>query len=109
MQNTAGTALSYEAGSMQKMGLERRVEVSTFSFVAAPSLVVGTERIATVHARLARMAERYLPVKLFPLPIPLPPMEQAVQWHKYATKDPGLVWLRGLLREAVREMDTLNV
>ncbi|OGB81944.1 MAG: nodulation protein NfeD [Burkholderiales bacterium RIFOXYC12_FULL_60_6] len=105
MQPTGGTAMSYEAGSMQKMGLERRVEVSTFSFVAAPSLVVGTERIATVHARLARMAERFLPVKLFPLPIALPPMEQAVQWHKYATKDPGLVWLRGLLSEAVRKMD----
>jgi DNA-binding transcriptional LysR family regulator len=105
MQATGGTAMSYEAGSMQKMGLERRVEVSTFSFVGAPSLVVGTERIATVHARLARMAERFLPVKQFPLPIALPPMEQAVQWHKYATKDPGLVWLRGLLSEAVRKMD----
>jgi DNA-binding transcriptional LysR family regulator len=105
MQPTGGAAMSYEAGSMQKMGLERRVEVSTFSFVAVPSLVVGTERIATVHARLARMAERFLPVKVFPLPIALPPMEQAVQWHKYATKDPGLVWLRGLLGAAVRKMD----
>lgn len=106
MQPTAGTGMSFEAGSMQKLGLERRVEVSTFSFVTAPSLVVGTERIATVHARLARMAERFLPVKLFPLPFALPPMEQAVQWHKYATKDPGLVWLRGLLSEAVRQMDS---
>lgn len=105
MQPSGGTGMSFEAGSMQKMGLERRVEVSTFSFVAVPSLVVGTERIATIHARLARMAERFLPVKLFALPIALPPMEQAVQWHKYATKDPGLVWLRGLLSEAARNMD----
>ncbi len=105
MQPPGGSSMSFEAGTMQKMGLERRVEVSTFSFVGAPSLVIGTERIATVHARLARMAERYLPVKLFPLPIALPPMEQAVQWHKYATQDPGLVWLRGLLSEAVRNMD----
>ncbi len=106
MQPIGGSAMSFEAGSMQKMGLERHVEVSTFSFVTAPYLVVGTERIATVHARLARSAERFLPVKLFPLPFALPPMEQAVQWHKYATKDPGLVWLRGLLSEAVRKMDS---
>lgn len=105
MQPTMGNNLSFEAGSMQKLGLERRVEVSTFSFFAVPSLVVGTERIATVHARLARMAERFLPVKLFPLPFALPPMEQAVQWHKYGTKDPGLVWLRGLLSAAAKEMD----
>jgi DNA-binding transcriptional LysR family regulator len=107
MPPSDGNRMSFEAGSMQKLGLDRRVEVSTFSFVAVPSLVVGTERIATVHARLARMVERYLPVKLFPMPIALPPMEQAVQWHKYATKDPGLVWLRGLLSEAVRKMDSL--
>jgi DNA-binding transcriptional LysR family regulator len=106
MQPTGATGMSFEASSMHKLGLERRVEVSTFSFVAVPSLVVGTERIATVHTRLAQMAERFLPVKQFPLPIALPPMEQAVQWHKYATKDPGLVWLRGLLSEAVRKMDS---
>jgi len=106
MQPTGGTGMSFEAGSLQKMGLERRVEVSTFSFFAAPSLVVGTERIVTLHVRLARMAERFLPVKIFPLPITLPSMEQAVQWHKYVTKDPGLVWLRGLLGEAVRRMDS---
>jgi DNA-binding transcriptional LysR family regulator len=106
MQTTGGNAMSFEAASMQKIGLERRVEVSTFSFVTAPYLVVGTERIATVHARLARSAERFLPVKLFPLPFALQPLEQAVQWHKYATKDPGLVWLRGLLSEAVRKMDS---
>jgi hypothetical protein len=28
-----------------------------------------------------------------------------MQWHQYRTQDPGLVWLRGLLHEAVRQMD----
>ncbi|MEP6722467.1 MAG: hypothetical protein ABJA77_13560, partial [Variovorax sp.] len=42
---------------------------------------------------------------LLPPPLPLARIEQAVQWHKYRTHDPGLVWLRGLLHEAVLQMD----
>jgi hypothetical protein len=32
-------------------------------------------------------------------------MQQAVQWHRYRTQDPGLVWLRNLLAQAVQRMD----
>jgi hypothetical protein len=35
-------------------------------------------------------------------------MEQGVQWHKYRTQDPGLVWLRGLLKKSVERMDRLG-
>ena len=83
----------------------RRIEVTTYSFAAAPYLVVGTDRIATVHARLARLAQKSLPLTVLPTPMPLPPMKQSMQWHKYRTQDPGLVWLRGLLHEAVAKMD----
>jgi LysR family transcriptional regulator, nod-box dependent transcriptional activator len=34
-------------------------------------------------------------------------MEQAVQWHKYRTQDPGLVWLRAQLSKAVKRMDVV--
>ena len=34
-------------------------------------------------------------------------MEQAVQWHKFRTKDPGLVWLRGMLAEAAKHIDDI--
>lgn len=100
-----GAAPSYEGAAMQRLGVTRRVEVSTFSFVGALSLVVGTNRIATVHRRLARYAERFLPVQVLEVPVQLPQMEQSMQWHKYRTNDPGLVWLRGLMLQAVDEMD----
>ena len=79
----------------------RRIEVTTYSFAAVPYLVVGTDRIATMHARLARLARKSLPLRLLPTPMPSPAMQQTMQWHKYRTLDPGLVWLRGLLHEAV--------
>jgi LysR family nod box-dependent transcriptional activator len=94
---------------MQRYGAAQHIEVTTFSFVAVPYLVVGTDRIATVHARLARLAQKSLPLTLLAPPMPLPTMEQTMQWHEYRTHDPGLVWLRGLLHEAVQQMDAPQV
>ncbi len=102
-----GATPSYEGTAMQGQGITRRVEVTTFSFVGALSLVVGTDRIATVHGRLAAYGKRFLPVKVLKPPIDLPLMTQAMQWHKYRTNDPGLVWLRGLMLRAVDEMDAV--
>ena len=100
-----GATPSFEGTAMQSQGITRRVEVATFSFVGALSLVVGTDRVATVHRRLAAYGQQFLPVKLLEPPIDLPPMTQAMQWHKYRTNDPGLVWLRSLMLQAVDRMD----
>jgi LysR family nod box-dependent transcriptional activator len=83
----------------------RRIEVTTYSFTAVPYLIVGTDRIATMHARLARLARKSLPLHLLPAPLPSPGMKQTMQWHKYRSQDPGLVWLRALLHQAVAKMD----
>jgi len=97
--------MTIESWFMQRYGVSRRVEVTSFSFATAPSLIVGTQRIATVHTRLARLAASQLPLILLPPPMPMPSMVQAIQWHKYRTQDPGLLWLRQLLRAAALEMD----
>jgi LysR family transcriptional regulator, nod-box dependent transcriptional activator len=100
-----GGVHTFEGAAMQQHGVARRLEVSTFSFVGALSLVVGTDRVATVHRRLAAYGSQFLPLKVLEPPFDLPVMTQVVQWHKYRTTDPGLVWLRGLLQQAVARMD----
>lgn len=95
---------AFESWFVQRYGLSRRIELTTYSFAALPHLVVGTELVATMHTRLARLLAPALPVTLLPMPIPMPPLEQAMQWHKYRSTDPGLSWLRGLLQEASRAM-----
>lgn len=78
----------------------RRNDVTTYSFMSLPLLVIGTDRIATVHRRLAEQAARTLPVKIVELPYKLAKMQQAMQWHKYRAHDSGLLWLRGVIRDA---------
>ncbi|MGK5078747.1 LysR family transcriptional regulator [Janthinobacterium sp. HLX7-2] len=96
---------AFESWLLKRMGISRRVVVSTFSFVTLPMLVIGTELIATVHARVARHLVRTWPLEIRPMPIPFEKMQQSVQWHKFRSDDPELVWLRGLLAKAVIQMD----
>jgi DNA-binding transcriptional LysR family regulator len=90
---------------MQRLGIVKRVEASSYSFVSPAYLLPGTDRIATMHRRLAEEASRSLPIVLRDVPVAVPTMEQSMQWHKHRTSDPGLTWLRGLLKEAVAAMD----
>lgn len=105
MQPQGSTGESFEAWFVKRYGISRRVAVTTYSFATLPALVQGTEYVATVHARLARLFMADWPLVLRPPPFPLESMQQAVQWHKYKTQDPGLAWLRGLLGSAVARMD----
>ena len=90
---------------MQRLGIVKRVEASTYGFLSPAHLLAGTNRIATMHRRLAEAAARSLPIVLRDVPVAVPTMEQSMQWHKHRTSDPGLTWLRGLLKEAVAAMD----
>lgn len=100
--------VSFEAWFAERYGVTRRVAVTSYGFSALPAMVVGTEFIATVHQRLARLLKPVWPIELRTPPLPITPMEQALQWHQYRHQDPGLVWLREMLRRAVARMDSAH-
>ncbi len=105
MQPPGAAGVSFESWVVKHQGIQRRVAVQSYSFSTLPAMVVGTDHIATVHARLARMLQPVLPIVLRAPPVPVDAMEQGLQWHGYRNQDAGLLWLRGLLREAVLRMD----
>lgn len=101
----SGRADAFEGWFLKRFGITRRVAVSTYSFITLPALVVGTQWIATVHSRVAHRFAGAWPVEVRPIPVQFEKMEQAVQWHKFRTNDPGLAWLRTLLRMAGDRID----
>jgi len=105
MMPAGGQADGFEGWFLKRYGVTRRVAVSTYSFVTLPAMLVGTEYIATVHARIARRMMQAFPLEIRPTPMLFDRMEQSAQWHKFRTNDPGLVWLRGMLAAAARHMD----
>jgi LysR family transcriptional regulator, nod-box dependent transcriptional activator len=107
MQPAGGLADAFEGWFLRRFGVTRRVAVSTYSFITLPAMLVGTQYVATVHARIAQRMVKAFPLEIRPTPMPFDRMEQSVQWHKFRSNDPGLVWLRGLLAEAVGHMDEI--
>jgi DNA-binding transcriptional LysR family regulator len=86
---------------LQTTGVARRVGITTNDFNTVPGMVINTNRIATMHARLAEHFARYFPLRLLDPPIALPSVTMGMQWHTYLDKDPGHQWFRqGLLKLA---------
>lgn len=94
----------FEQYSMDRLGVERRVEISCTTPALLGPLVVGTQRIATVPTRLAQQQVQTLPLKLFRPPVNIPPLRIVVQWHRSRQNDGATGWLRDLVVETSREM-----
>lgn len=88
-----------EGWFLEREGISRRIEVTAASMAALPSLVVGTDRLATVHRRIAMHALQHLPIRVWPTPLKIPKLVQMLQWNKLRESDPGLRWIRDLCLE----------
>lgn len=95
---------SFQELALRKASFVRRVVATSYGFATVAPLLVGTEAVATVHERLAQVLARAWPLAIRPCPVAIPPMQQAVQWHKHRTQDLGLAWLREALRRACAAM-----
>lgn len=102
-----GTArgVMFDEWIVDGLGLDRRVEVIVMNFTSIFPSVVGSRRIATVHRRHAQFYAQYLPIRVFDLPLDAPRLAEAAQWHRHFDADPGVLWMRRMLREAAREME----
>lgn len=93
-----------EGWFLEREGIARRIEVTAATMAALPSLVVGTERLATVHRRVALHAQKHLPVRIWPTPMQIPKLVQMLQWNKLREADPGLRWIRDLCLEVGQQI-----
>jgi len=71
----------------------RRIEVVAPSFLSLPGLVLGTNRIATMHRRLAAQVVQNLPLVMREVPFDIPPIREAIQWHLSNNNDRALRWV----------------
>lgn len=73
-------------------------------FVAPLFMLPGTELIATVQKKLAAKIAPSLPVKVFDPPIDIPVLNETLAWHSRSNLDPAHIWLRGFLKQAVKDI-----
>jgi DNA-binding transcriptional LysR family regulator len=97
-----GRKPAFDGWFLETYGIQRRVELSTPNLSALAQLVVGTDRIATMHRRLAERAQQSLPIRLWPAPLDIPKLVQMIQCHRYRASDPAIAWLRACAIDAAR-------
>ena len=97
---------SYEATAARLRSIARRVEVVAPNFVPVGSLLVGTNRIATLHRLLAVRLAEFLPLKLLELPFEMPPVREIAQWSSRSANDPAVTWLVGRLKQIAAQIQS---
>ena len=95
---------SIEEWLLLQYGVKRRIEVAVHSFSMIPPMLLGTERIATMHARLARHFAKSMPLRIIELPVPIPPFTEAIQWPAVHNTDPASIWLREFVIDEAHRM-----
>lgn len=70
-------------------------------FGLLPMLLPGTQRVATLHSRMAhQVVQRHPGLRLVGLAFESPRLTELLQWHRYREDDPGNQWLREQIRQA---------
>jgi LysR family transcriptional regulator, nod-box dependent transcriptional activator len=85
--------LAFDDWFTRRQPRERRMEIVAPSFLSIPRLLVGTNRIATVHRRLANRLAETLPIIIRETPLMIPPIREALQWDIANNNDPAIRWV----------------
>ena len=101
----------FEDWFMRRQKRQRRIEIVAPTFMSIAGLVIGSDRIATMHRRLAKKAANHLPLVIHELPIEIPPICECVQWHISSNTDPCIRWMveRLVLAAGEQDNDRANV
>lgn len=92
---------SFEEWFLPRYGKQRRVEGSVDNFSTLPLLVIGTQRIVTLHRRMAEHFAQHLPLRVLKAPFDMPPLVEMLCWPRHLEHDPAHQWLRGVLLDCV--------
>ena len=91
------TAGSFVDDALAAIGRQRRVVVAVPHFLVAPHVLVETDLIATLAARIVGHFRGPLGLAELAPPLDLPGFTISMTWHERAHHDPGQRWLRDQL------------
>lgn len=99
-------SLGFDELALRRLGIHRRVETIAPSFVSVPRLLLGTERVAVIHRRLARQVANTLPIKVFEMPYDFPKVREVAQWSSRHGNDAAIKWVVGRMKALAQTLDS---
>jgi DNA-binding transcriptional LysR family regulator len=95
----SGTGHAILEKTLEARRMRRRVALTIPNFLGVAPAVAESDLIATIPERLATHMSQSAPLKILPLPVPIPPYLVVQQWHERYTHDPASRWLRSLIAD----------
>lgn len=92
--------------AVERLGKKLNLAFLVQNFLTIPFMMRGTDIIATLPMRLARILQEQHDLQILEPPMRLPKVSYAAYWHERSQKDPAHRWLRGMLQQAARELDS---
>lgn len=96
---TNGTGHAVLEKTLEARRIHRKVGLTLPSFLGVTPVLTALDYIATLPERLALHLAETAPIKIYPLPVPVPPYLIVQEWHERYTHDPASRWLRALIAE----------
>ncbi len=84
--------------ALAPLGLQRRIAMTVPHFLAAATVLVETDLIASVSQRVAQKFAHRNGLEMAELPIDAPPISCSQIWHRHRTQQPAHAWLRARIR-----------
>ncbi len=97
-------SLAFEEWFLPRAGQQRRIELLVDNFSILPQVLLGTNRVATLHRRQAEHFAQHLPLRLIDTPFEMPPLIEMLAWPLHMAHDPAHVWLRGVVNACVADL-----
>lgn len=80
--------------ALEQRSLQRTVGIVVPTFFAAATAACDSDLVATMPGLLGVQLQRFLPIRLFKLPLDLPAIPVHVAWHPRYENDSAHEWLR---------------
>jgi DNA-binding transcriptional LysR family regulator len=90
--------------ALDELGITRQVRVQVFGWLTVPFVLTGTEMIAIMPERLARLATRSTRLAILEPPFGPVEMVEAAYWQPSRSDDPAIRWLVSALQEAASDL-----
>jgi DNA-binding transcriptional LysR family regulator len=89
--------------TLDAVDLQRRIALAMSHSVFLPTIVAGTNLIATIPRPTALQAAKTHALTIYDAPFPFPRLKLKQVWHRRFDASPRLIWLRRLVARLVRE------
>jgi DNA-binding transcriptional LysR family regulator len=90
--------------ALDGLGIGRHARVRVFGWLTVPFALAGTEMVAIMPERLARLATRSARLAILEPPFGTVEMVEAVYWQPSRSDDPAIRWLLAALQDAAHDL-----